>query len=240
MRTLARHFDRSVRHHGIGLRTRYRATDVCNRLSRDGGDGCGLQVTDGSATASLRATADNQTVTVGAGQTAMVSIVDSYVDSPGAIQVTKTIAGSGAGLQGPIAILVSCQEPNFVFVFRVPAGAAAGTYHEAFTGIPAGLTCTVTEVQDGSNASITAVVVGRLQTVVLQPNSLATVGITDTYQAPPTPSVPTPQPIPGLPNTGGYNGGGGWMAALVVPFIAGFGGLLFFLDRRRRTRKRTG
>jgi TQXA domain-containing protein len=153
----------------------------------------------GSPLVTVATVGGEQTVQVGAGDSVPVSILDTYTDSPGSIQVTKTIAGGAAGQQGEISILVSCGQPISDFVFQVAAGTAAGSVSQTFDGIPAGNTCTVTETTDGSSSQVTVVTVGSGQQVSVPVNAIGMATITDTYSGPSTPS------IPGLPNTG-YGG----------------------------------
>ncbi|MBO0708392.1 MAG: hypothetical protein J2P44_08520, partial [Candidatus Dormibacteraeota bacterium] len=54
----------------------------------------------------------------------------------------------------------------------------------------------------------------------------------------PGPGVTAPPSIPGLPSTG--YGGGGWPLLLAGPLVAGLGGLLLLVGRRRRKRGRAG
>ena len=165
------------------------------------GSTCTVTETDdgGSELVTVTTVGAEQTVQVGAGDSVPVSILDTYTDSPGSLQVTKTIAGAAAGQQGEISILVSCGQPIDDFVFQVAAGTAAGSVSQTFDGIPAGNTCTVTETTDGSSSQVTVVTVGSGQQVSVPVNTVAMATITDTYSGPSTPS------IPGLPNTG-YGG----------------------------------
>ena len=169
------------------------------------GSTCTVTETDdgGSSTITVTTVGGEQTVQVGAGDSVPVSILDTYTDSPGSIQVTKTVAGAAAGQQGEISILVSCGQPIDDFVFQVAAGTAAGSVSQTFDGIPAGNTCTVTETTDGSSSQVTVVTVGSGQQLSVPVNGVGMATITDTYNA--VPSTPSTPSTPGLPNTG-YGG----------------------------------
>ena len=108
------------------------------------------ETADGAtSTVTVTVTGNNQKVSVPAGKVAVVEVIDVYEPTPGSLHVSKTIAGPSAGLQGQIAVLVSCGGPVYDFAFVIPAGAAAGTVSRFFNELPAGAGCTVTETEDG-------------------------------------------------------------------------------------------
>jgi hypothetical protein len=102
-----------------------------------------------------------QTTTV----TTRVSAAAQFVDS-GALIVSKTIDGPGAGNQGQIVITATCGGtalPDFI----IPAGTTGSVSHTYENIFPTPAECTVTETVDGSNASVTVVTVNGSQTVTV-------------------------------------------------------------------------
>jgi Domain of unknown function (DUF5979) len=141
------------------------------------------ETTDGStSTVMVTVMGDNQQATVPAGGVVDVGLVDTYVDSPGVLTVTKQITGTAAGQEGEIGILVNCGEPVVQFSFIIPAGTPAGVQSRDFEGIPAG-TCTVTETSTGATSTVTVAVTGSGQKVTLPSGGTATAHLTDTYTA---------------------------------------------------------
>ncbi|WP_194288949.1 MULTISPECIES: thioester domain-containing protein [unclassified Nocardioides] len=73
----------------------------------------------------------------------------------GGIEVTKTISGTGAGLQDRVVVEVSCTPQGggdpVVRTATIPAGTGAGTQILSFTGLPDGAQCTITETENGDN-----------------------------------------------------------------------------------------
>ncbi|QGG41461.1 thioester domain-containing protein [Aeromicrobium yanjiei] len=75
----------------------------------------------------------------------------------GGIEVTKTISGEGAGLQGAIEITIVCTPTDgdpIERTFTIPEETEAGPQSVTYTGLPAGATCTVTETEDGDNGQV--------------------------------------------------------------------------------------
>src|SRR5262249_52960130 len=157
-------------------------------------------------------------------------------------------AGTAAGNQGGIAILVHCGGPPNVFALLIPAGQAGGPVPRTFNEIPAGSTCTVTEVVDGRTETVSVVGGGSGQQVGVQPADTVTADLTNTF-SPITPVGPentttptTTAPLPGetvtgaesesLPFTGGETARWVWDAVAVVAL----GAALSVTNRRRRAR----
>ncbi len=180
------------------------------------------------ATSTVQVAVDggDQTVVVGAASTQVADISNLYTDVPGKLVVTKTIAGTAAGRQSPIEILIDCGTPAQTYSFTIPAGAPADTVTGLIDEIEAGSTCTVTETADGSSSTITVVAVGGGQTATIGAAGVSQADLVDTFSdvvvptteapttvAPPTTVVPgvgppitvAPTAPPGgtLPATGG-------------------------------------
>jgi TQXA domain-containing protein len=126
-----------------------------------------------------------QTVTVPANGTVKAGIIDTYsVPAPGSLIVHKTISGAGAGQQGPVTIHVVCDEtpdsltPDWI----IPAGKPAGTLEHVYSNIPAGAVCTVTEMVNGTNSSVTVQTTGSGATTTVPTGSSATAELTDDYR----------------------------------------------------------
>ncbi len=72
----------------------------------------------------------------------------------GEFPITKSIVGSGAGLQGPIEIQITCTPPNgSIPPFTIPGG-ATGNVSTIVTGITLPAACHVAEVNTGDNPSV--------------------------------------------------------------------------------------
>ena len=148
--------------------------------------------------------------------------------------VNKTIAGPAAGQQTQVGILVACGVPNF-FPFLIPAGTPVGSFPRAFTGIPAGATCTIYEVLDGSTAAVDVTVTGNQQQVVITPGGTATVDLVNTIveSLAPVPPTQPPQPPPAtLPRTGPSHSVGN--VTPIATALATIGVLLVLATRRTR------
>ena len=132
----------------------------------------------------VAAVGSGQTVTVPANGTVKAQITDTYsVPAPGSLIVHKMIAGEGAGRQGPITIHVVCDEtldsltPDWV----IPAGTPPGPLSRTYENIPAGAVCTVTELVNGTNASVRVQVTGSGASTKVPTGSQVTADLTDTY-----------------------------------------------------------
>ena len=104
-------------------------------------------------------TGDGQQVTIPENSTTTATVTDTYDFVPGSLTVVKTIAGSGAGQQGPVTIHVECPTgtpltPDFVIPAGTPAGATSMTYNN----IPGNTVCTVTETAFGDNSAVSVAV----------------------------------------------------------------------------------
>jgi hypothetical protein len=141
------------------------------------------------------------TVTIADDETALVSVTNTYELAVGALAVTKTIEGAGAGEQDEITLSLDCDVDSFDQEFVIGARTGDGTYAQpVVTGIPAGTTCTVTETSDGENGlvELTSVVI-EPAAVTIDDGTTSDVVVTDTY-APRTGGGDTP---------GGDDGPGG-------------------------------
>ena len=162
-----------------------------------GGATCDVtETTDGATSAVTVTTAGaSQHVTVPAGKVVQVTITDTYAFAPGTLTVTKTIAGPAAGLQAPISILADCGGPDNQFALHIPGGAPAGPVPGVFYDIPAGSTCTVTEIEDGHSETIGVVGVGSGQKVTIGAGESAAAHLTDTFTAVAVPTTTTTVPV---------------------------------------------
>jgi|GEM_PF-697335 hypothetical protein len=122
------------------------------------------------------------TATIPAGGAGAAHITDTYGAIPGSLLVTKTIAGSLAGRQGPVTIHVVCDGVALAPDFVIAAGTKAGSVSHSFDGIPAGSGCTVTETADGASDTVTATVSGSGQTVDVPAGKAVSVDLIDTYE----------------------------------------------------------
>ncbi|MCR2763362.1 thioester domain-containing protein [Microbacterium sp. zg.B48] len=109
---------------------------------------------------------------------ATATITNTVTVRPGALDVTKVIAGPQAGLQGEITLDVVCGTALSETVV-IPAGAAAGTYTETFSELPAGTECTITETATGETAAVAVVSDGPV-TVTVAPGAGVAAAVTDT------------------------------------------------------------
>ena len=134
------------------------------------GSTCTVTETADGSTSTVTTTVlggDSQTLTVATGAVVPAVFADIFTDPPGTLTVTKNIAGAGAGMQGPIAILVDCGQPIDQFAFLIPAGTPAGSVSRSFDEIPAGSTCTTTETSNGATTAVAVAVTGSGQQVAV-------------------------------------------------------------------------
>ncbi|MBV8954673.1 MAG: hypothetical protein JO179_11080, partial [Solirubrobacterales bacterium] len=126
-----------------------------------------------------------QTVSVGPAEIATADISDTYGLVPGELEVTKTIAGEAAGLQGSITIHTVCNGTALTPDFVIPAGTGAGVQSHLYSGIATPATCTVTETVNGQTSTVSVVVSGSPHSVSIPPGGAGAATITDTYGAVP-------------------------------------------------------
>jgi hypothetical protein len=137
---------------------------------------------DGSnSSTSVTVTGNGQQVVIPSGTSATVGITNTYHFVPGSLIVRKTIAGPGAGLQGPVTIHTVCDGTALTPDFVIDAGAAAGAYTQQYDQIPAPATCTVTETADGHNSAVSVEIDGSGQTVSVPAGGIAEADVGDTY-----------------------------------------------------------
>ncbi len=153
------------------------------------GSVCTVNETADGATARVTATVagNGQQVTVPAAHVVPVNLSDVYRSTPGALTVTKSIAGRAAGRQRQIVILVACGGRLNDFAFVIRAHTRAGSVSRRFDGLPAGSRCTVIETANGRTDAVDVVTAGRRQKVTISANGRATAHLTDTV-------IPTPAP----------------------------------------------
>ncbi len=202
------------------------------------GSACTISETADGTTDTVDVEVDDhdQTVTVPAGAVVVVAITNTYSNAAGSLVVTKTLAGPAAGQQGGVAILVGCGGPAHTFGFLIPAGAAAGPVPRSYDDIPAGSTCTVTEVIDGGTAAVSVVGAGSGQRVVVPAGGTVTADLTDTFQQmPTTTTAPQPRPRP-LPATGRGEGRDDMLIIGIGALVVG--AALLAASRRRSSASR--
>ena len=158
------------------------------------------------------------TVIVGAGRLVLVDFTNFYTQARGALLVTKTITGAGAGLQGQIELLVSCPALGAAYGWVIPANTAAGEVHRYFPRIPAGTDCTVTETESGASSTVPVEVVGSVGSATIVAHGVVTVALVNTVSQ------------RELPNTGVP---AGWLSLWGATLI-GLGALLLGFGVRRR------
>jgi hypothetical protein len=96
----------------------------------------------------------------------------------GQFPIVKSIVGSGAGLQGPIEIQVTCTPPNgSIPPFTIPGG-ATGNISTVVTGITVPATCHVSEVNTGENPNV------DIDVTIVGGNAAAGVGAQNLQSAP--------------------------------------------------------
>ena len=134
-----------------------------------------------TATVSVQVHGGTQTADVGPGDTVVLPIVDTYSLRPGSLTVTKKIAGPAAGTQGAVTVHTVCSGVPLVPDLTVPAGAPAGSTSRTYAGLPAGVTCVVTETGTGVNLVSTVTVTGDGARATIPAGGTATVTITNTY-----------------------------------------------------------
>jgi hypothetical protein len=157
------------------------------------GSTCTLTETANGATETATATTVGapQDVTISEDGTATANVVNTYNYVPGALMVTKDIAGPAASQQGQVSIAVSCVldgAATSLDPFVIPAGQPPGIVSRSYEDVPAGSSCTVNETQNGATSTVSVVTVGGNQTVAIPPRDEVVANITDTYYlAPPVP-----------------------------------------------------
>ena len=215
------------------------------------GSTCTVTETADGTTSTVQVAVDggDQTVEIGAASTQVADISNLYTDIPGKLVVTKTIAGTAAGRQSAIEVLVDCGTPAQTHSFTIPAGAPADTVTALIDEVEAGSTCTVTETADGSSSTISVVAVGGGQQATIGAAGVSQADLTDTFsevvvpttEAPTTTESPTTVEPTGptttisgtLPATGGKTN-------LLWPGVLflGAGGTILAVTRRRRPASR--
>ena len=140
------------------------------------------ETADGStSTVAVTTTGSPQEVAIPAGDAVVAAITNTYAPAPGALTVTKSIAGPAAGSQSAVTIHTVCAGTPFSPDFVIDAGTASGTTSLSYQDIPAGSSCTVTETVDGSTSTVAVTTVGSPQDVTVPAGGVATAELVDVY-----------------------------------------------------------
>lgn len=96
------------------------------------------------------------TATIPAGGTATAAVTNTYTQKPGIITVYKNFDGPAAGSQEAVLVEVTCTLNGATVLeetFQGPPQAASPVFGR-FLNVPAGASCSVTELEDGSTPAI--------------------------------------------------------------------------------------
>ena len=153
----------------------------------DAGDICTVTETATGATTAVSVSTATEpaggTVTIPAGDGVEVTVTDTYTVNPGALALSKTIAGAAAGRQGDVTLEATCTLDGSIVAqqqFTVAAAATGTASAGTLTGIPEGASCAVTEPVTGETTEI-GVVVDLPDAVTVAAGETAAAGVTDTY-----------------------------------------------------------
>lgn len=144
------------------------------------GTECTVTETSTGATSEVTVEAgDPVTVVIEPGTTVSASLANTVQYANGSLQVTKIVAGNGAGQQSASVLNVVCGN-ELEEVVRIPAATLPGEYVQVFDGIPAGTECTVTEPTNGENGNVTVETVLPYSVVIVSGETAAAT-VTNTY-----------------------------------------------------------
>lgn len=122
---------------------------------------------------------DPVTVVIEPGATVSAGLANTVQYANGSLQVTKIVAGNGAGKQSASYLNVVCGN-ELEQVVRIPAGTLPGEYVEVFDGIPVGTECTVTEPTNGENGDVTVETILPYSVVIVSGETVNAT-VTNTY-----------------------------------------------------------
>ena len=127
------------------------------------------EISDGSNhNVTVKVTGDGQHLTLLGGSTATAALTDTYSSAPGSLVVSKTIAGHEAGRQGLVSIRVVCGGTTLTPEFTLPAGRPWALLLARTTRLPAGSSCTVSELTNGATNTLSVTTVGTIQHVTVR------------------------------------------------------------------------
>jgi len=152
-----------------------------------------------TSTVEATVTGDGRQVTIPSGGTVTVELTDHYTHAPGSLLVTKTISGGAAGHQGDLHIQAVCNDTPLTPDFVIPANTHAGDVRHAWSGIPAGASCTVTETDTGGTHTVHVTVTGSGQSVAVPAGGEAQATLRDDVEYIPG-SLTVTKTIQGLSN----------------------------------------
>jgi hypothetical protein len=150
-------------------------------LTVPAGTDCALSETASGATATVDVTttfSPGRVVTVTGATT--TTVTNTYTFKPGGLVVTKTVAGDGATLRGPVTINVVCNG-NPAGTVTYPPGAELSPL--VVSPLPAGASCTVSETATGAIPGVVDVTttISPGSTVVIPAGANAAVTVANTY-----------------------------------------------------------
>ncbi len=188
---------------------------------------------------------NTHTATVAPATVIPVRFADLFTHSPGVLAVTKNITGTAAGTQGSIAILVDCGQSTSQFAILIPAKAPAGALSRSFNNIPAGSTCTVTELANGASGAVPVTTTGSGQQVTVLSAATATATVTNEVGGPAAPATVEPESLEDTevaPGTLPATGAGAATLRLLDGALAAIavGGVMAAAGGRRRRLNRKG
>jgi hypothetical protein len=109
-----------------------------------------------------------------------VRVINTYTAKPGSVTVNKSITGVAAGMHGPVALVVACENGASQRI-DIPAG-APGPGSATINGVPSGDDCGVAELEDGSTAAVAVTVTGLPPGLfTLLPAEDRTIDVVDAY-----------------------------------------------------------
>ena len=102
-------------------------------------------------------------------------------DALSSLKVTKTIAGSSAGQQGPITVHVACDNGHKQDI-EIPANQPAGDTSTTIDDLPVGTVCTVTEPENGSTNAVAVTTTTEGNPATIAADEIVGVDVTNTYE----------------------------------------------------------
>ena len=146
------------------------------------GTECTVTETETGATTTVSVeTVITDPVTIPAAGGAEVTVTNTYSFVPGALAVTKAIAGEAAGQQGEVLLQVTCGPDGSVLneTVTIPAGTEENVT-TTFEDLPVGTECAVTETATGATTEVSVTTEASEPVTVLAAQTV-TATVTNTY-----------------------------------------------------------